>query len=87
MPIAESTPVAESNYPTIEGLVETASPDELQAVFAPLKEALEAATGPRAEHAKKVAKAISRTEELLGYLLEVREKLLADRGGKGSKSR
>ena len=41
--------------------------------------------GPKAEQGKKVGKAIERTEELLSYLLQVREKLEADRKGKGGK--
>ena len=38
-----------------------------------------------AEQAKKVGKAIERTEELLTYLLEIREKIEAERKGKGGK--
>mgnify|MGYP000888467726 CR=1 FL=1 len=83
----EPAPLPETNYPTIEGLIETASPDELAAVFTPVKEALAGLKGPKADAAKKVSKGIERAEELLSYLLQVREKLEAERAGGGSKGR
>jgi hypothetical protein len=83
----EKTPepqkLPEPSYPAIEGLIEKATADDIAATFKDLKEALAGLKGPKAEQAKKVGKAIDRTEELLSYLLQVREKLEADRKGKG----
>ncbi len=74
------------SYPAIEGYVETVAAADLAATFQDLKEQLGALKGPRAEQAKKVSKAIERTEELLSYLLQVKEKIEADRkGSKGSR--
>ncbi len=66
---------AEPTYPNIEGFVEYAGPPEIEAAFASIKEELEGLKGPKAEQAKKVRKAIERTEELLHHLLGVRAKL------------
>jgi hypothetical protein len=90
MPPAKSTkPVpaapAEPAYPAIEWFIETASAQEVEALFNPVKDALAALKGPRAENAKKVGKGIARTEELLSYLLQVREKLEAERKGGGKR--
>lgn len=71
----DATPPPESLYPVIESFVEVASPQEMATLFEPLKASLAELKGPRKEHAKKVQAAIERTEELLGYLLEVRERL------------
>ncbi len=70
------------NYPNIEVFIETAGAAEVNALFSSLKEGLDGLKGPRADQGKKVGKAIERTEELLSYLLQVREKLEADRKGK-----
>ncbi len=66
-------------YPAIEGFIERATQDEISALFASIKDGLEQLKGPKAEQAKKVQKAIAATEELLAHLLEVREKLEAER--------
>ena len=72
-------PPAEPQYPNIEGLIERATPEEVGAVFAGVKSGLSALKGPRAEQAKKVKAAIESAQELLGYLLEVRDRLAAER--------
>ncbi len=79
----EPQKLPEPSYPVIEGFVEKATADGIKATFKDLKDQLAALKGPKAEQAKKVGKAIERTEELLSYLLQVREKLEADRKGKG----
>ena len=85
----EKTPepqtVPEPSYPVIEGFVEKATADDIAAMFKDLKGQLGGLKGPKAEQGKKIGKAIERTEELLSYLLQVREKLEADRKGKGGK--
>ena len=81
----EPQPVPEPSYPVIEGFVEKATADDIAGMFKDLKGLLGGLKGPKAEQGKKVGKAIERTEELLSYLLQVREKLEADRKGKGGK--
>lgn len=70
-------------YPAIEKFIETATAEQIAEAFKGLKGDLAALKGPKAELSKKVGKAVERTEELLSYLLQVREKLEADRKGKG----
>lgn len=70
------------SYPSIEGFIEKAKAADVAEAFKSLKDELAGLKGPRAEQGKKVSKAIERTEELLSYLLQVREKLEADRKGK-----
>lgn len=70
------------SYPTIESFIETATPDEVNGLFASVREGLEGLKGPKVEQAKKVRAAISRAEELLGILLETRERLLAESKGR-----
>ncbi len=72
-------------YPGIEGFIESATGDQVAGLYKPVSDALADLKGPKADQAKKIGKAIARTEELLSYLLQVREKLEADRkgGGKG----
>lgn len=84
-PPAEPQTVPEPSYPVIEGFVEKATAADIAAMFKDLKGELGGLKGPKAEQGKKVGKAIERTEELLSYLLQVREKLEADRKGKGGK--
>lgn len=72
----------QTSFPAIEAFVERASPSDVEALFAPLREGLAALKGPRAEQARKVSAALDRTEELLRQLLETREKLAADKRGK-----
>jgi hypothetical protein len=89
-PAKNQPPPAASNeplYPDIEGFIESASADQVDALFSPLKEALGTLKGPKAEQAKKIGKAISKTQELLSHLLQVREKLEAERKGKGGARR
>jgi hypothetical protein len=78
-PAPESAAPTESVYPTIEGFIETASPDEVKALYDDVREALGALKGPRAEQGKKAGKGVARTEELLSFLLQVREKIEAER--------
>ena len=74
-------------YPAIEGFIERATAEEIAELFSPLKEGLSALKGPRADQAKKVGKAIQKTEELLSHLLQVREKLEAERSNKPASRR
>ena len=66
-------------YPSIEAFIERASADEVQQLFGSIKEGLASLKGPKVDQAKKVQKAIDKTEELLAHLLQVREKLEAER--------
>jgi hypothetical protein len=74
-PAALPTP----SYPAIEAFVEVALPDAVAQAFADLHTHLVALKGPRAEHGKKVSKAIERTQELLNFLLQLREKIEEER--------
>ena len=75
-PVAD--PVPAPSFPAIESFIESASTDEVQSLFNPLKNELAQLKGPKAEQAKKVQTAISRAEELLGVLLDTRERLVAE---------
>lgn len=68
-------PQQDSLYPAIEQFIEQATAEDIGALFAPLKDGFTTLKGPRLEQGKKVARAIERTEELLSYLLQVREKI------------
>ncbi len=90
MPPAKNQPppaAAEPLYPAIEGFIERATAEEVIALFSPLREGLTGLKGPNAAHGKKVGKAIDKTEELLSHLLQVREKLEAQRKEKGGPRR
>ena len=91
MPPAKNQPpppaAAEPLYPAIEGFIERATADDVAALFSPLREGLTGLKGPNVAHGKKVAKAIDQTEELLSHLLQVREKLEAQRKEKGGARR
>lgn len=82
-PVAEPLPTP--SFPAIESFIESASAEEVRSLFTPMKNELANLKGPKAEHAKKVHAAISRTEELLGVLLETRERLVAEAKSKGRK--
>lgn len=83
-PAPEALPTP--SYPTIESFIEQATPEEVQGLFASVKQGLADLKGPKVEQAKKVQAAISRTEELLGILLDTRERLLAEtKASKGRK--
>lgn len=86
-PAAPPPEVREPLYPAIEGFIESATADDIAALLNPLKEGLAALKGPKVEQAKKVNKAIQKTEELLSHLLQVREKLESDRKGKAGARR
>jgi hypothetical protein len=75
-------PLPQPEYPAIATFVDSASKAEVEGLFADLRDGLAALKGPRAEQAKKVSKAIERTEELLSHLLQVREKIASERKGK-----
>ena len=83
----EQPQLEEPKYPHIEAFAEQAGSDDVVSVFSPLKESLQAVKGPRADAAKKAVKGVERTEELLHHLLEVREKIKAERGGSGKSGR
>lgn len=73
-------------YPSIEAYIEKATADEVKALFGSIRDGLTSLKGPKVEQAKKVQKAIDRTEELLAHLLQVRDRLDADRkAGKGKR--
>ncbi|PTL80519.1 hypothetical protein [Vitiosangium sp. GDMCC 1.1324] len=84
-PAPAAEPLPAPSFPAIESFIERASAEEVQSLFAPVKTELANLKGPKAEHAKKVQTAISRTEELLGVLLETRERLVAESKSKGRK--
>lgn len=73
------------SYPAIESFVESATHEQVESLFAPVRQELGALKGPRAEQARKVESALARTEELLGLLLQTRERLESE--AKGSKGR
>lgn len=75
----------EPMYPAVESFIESATPEEVTGLFASIREGLDALKGPKAEQSKKVKVALDRTEELLSHLIEVREKLTAEK--KGAKAR
>jgi hypothetical protein len=75
-------PLPQPEYPAIATFVDQASKAEVEALFADLRDGLGAMKGPRAEQARRVVKAIERTEELLSHLLQVREKIASNRKGK-----
>ncbi|ADO70824.1 hypothetical protein [Stigmatella aurantiaca] len=80
----EPEPLPTPSYPAIEGFIERASAEEIQSFFTPIKEELGALKGPKAEQGKKVQAALASAEELLGLLLETRERLVAEsQGNKG----
>lgn len=75
-------PMPQPEYPAIATFVDAAQARDVEALFQPLREGLSAMKGPKAEQAKKVTKAIERTEELMSHLLQVREKIASERKGK-----
>jgi hypothetical protein len=77
-------PLPTPSYPAIESFIESATTEEVQALFTPIKEGLGALKGPKAEQGKKVQTALANADELLGLLLETRERLIAEaQGNKG----
>jgi hypothetical protein len=78
-------PLPAPSYPIVESFIERATPEEVGGLFASVKQGLEGLKGPKAEQAKKVQAALSRSEELLGLLVETRERLVAE--AKASKGR
>jgi hypothetical protein len=90
-PTKQPEPAAEPQLPTpsfpaLEAFIERATAEEIQALFTPVKNELANLKGPKVEQSKKVQAALSRTEELLGMLLETRERLVAEaKSGKGRK--
>lgn len=85
-PTAPAPELPAPQYPAIEAFVERATSGDVDQAFAQIQEGLGGLKGPRAQQAKKVETAIARTRELLSYLVEVREKLEADKKG-ASKAR
>jgi hypothetical protein len=85
-PAPEPEPLPVPSYPAIESFIETATAEEIQGLFAPIKDGLTALKGPKVEQGKKVQAALASAEELLGILLETRERLIAEsKGGKGKR--
>jgi hypothetical protein len=89
MPAAQKPAAApaadDSRYPGVERFIERASAEDVAHAFSSVREGLTGLKGPKADQAKKVTAAVERAEELFGFLLEVRERMLADK--KGSKKR
>ena len=79
--VASPPPLPTPTYPAIETLIEYVTADELTTLFAPVSTALAELKGPRAEQGKRAAKAVEHTQGLLSHLLQVREKLEAQRKG------
>jgi hypothetical protein len=75
-------PMPQPEYPVIATFVDAAQKADVEALFGDIREGLAGLKGPKAEQARKVSKAIERTEELMSHLLQVREKIAADRKGK-----
>lgn len=75
-------PLPQPEYPAIATFVDAAQKADIEALFGDLREGLAALKGPKAEQAKKVSKALERTEELMSHLLQVREKIASERKGK-----
>lgn len=86
-PSAPSAPAAapEPLYPNIEAFIETASNEDIENLYAPLKDSLAALKGPRAENGKKAVKGVEQAEALLQHLLEIREKIEAERKAAGKR--
>lgn len=84
-PAPVEQPLPTPSFPAIESFIERASADEVRSLFTPVKNELANLKGPKAEQAKKAQAAIARTEELLGVLLETRERLVAEAKAKGRK--
>ena len=78
----EAEPLPTPSYPAIESFIERATAEEIQSLFNPIKEGLDALKGPKAEQGKKIQTALSSAEELLGILLETRERLIAESKGR-----
>jgi hypothetical protein len=68
-------PPPEPMYPVLETLIERATPEELDQFFAEVRTGLEGVKGAKGEHARKARAALDAAQELLGYLLQIREKL------------
>jgi hypothetical protein len=78
----KSAPAAsEPLYPALEGFIESATEDDIRGLYTSLREGLAELKGPRAELGKKAAAAIQRTEELLFFLLQIREKIEENKRG------
>lgn len=75
-------PMPQPEYPAIATFVDKAEKADVDALFQALKDGLASMKGPKADQAKKVSKAIERTEELMSHLLQVREKIASERKGK-----
>ncbi|MBE2250966.1 MAG: hypothetical protein IAE78_15620 [Myxococcus sp.] len=75
-------PMPQPEYPVIATFVDAAQQADIDNLFSDVREGLAALKGPKAEQAKKVAKALERTEELMSHLLQVREKIASERKGK-----
>jgi hypothetical protein len=75
-------PLPAPSYPVIEGFVERASAKDVEGAFASLAGPLAELKGPRAAQGKKVEAAVARTQELLAHLVEVKDRLEAEKKGK-----
>ncbi|MBL8917703.1 MAG: hypothetical protein JNJ54_02490 [Myxococcaceae bacterium] len=75
-------PMPQPEYPAIATFVDKAEKADIDALFDALKNGLTTMKGPKADQARKVTKAIERTEELMSHLLQVREKIASERKGK-----
>ena len=72
-------------YPNIEGFIEQATADEVSDLFTQLRSRLGAIKGPKADHARRVLVAVDSVQELLGFLLQIRERLSLERENRKSR--
>jgi hypothetical protein len=63
------------SYPALEGFIEHATRGDVEALFSEVRQGLAELKGPKAQQAQKMGVALDRTEELLGLLLETRDKM------------
>ncbi len=83
-PAAKSAPAPAQDalYPVIEAFVEKATAEQIGVLYQSITDGLAGLKGPQAANGKKIEKAVEKTTELLSHLIQVREKLEADRKGK-----
>lgn len=75
-PVVEELP--QPQYPALESFIETATQEEVGALFLDTRQKLGQVKGPRASYAQKVEGALDRAEELLRILVDTRERLASE---------
>lgn len=71
-------PDDQSRYPALESFIETATPEDINALLAPIRAGLAELKGPRKAHADKVQRGLDQVDKLLATLLTVRERLAGE---------